>query len=186
MTHQYRGFRQPETAKISDEEALMHKSFANVPVSTYGPYRSEYGRLTEFPNLPPLLVIGTGAGAGLVLDFIAYVKSNGLVSHHPVTICYSAASLPLLQFVTNTLLTERNPNFTIRTALTQHEDIQFHDSTNPDKAGQLAMGRLNMKEIIQDADPNTEVYFCGAGGINNVLRYQCALRCMRYTGSAVQ
>ncbi|CAM9263172.1 unnamed protein product [Choristocarpus tenellus] len=186
-THQYRGFRQPETAKIPDEEVLLlNKSSAEVSVSTYGPYRSEYGRLTEFPNLPPLLVIGTGAGAGLVLDFIAFVKANGLVPNHPVTICYSAASLPLLQFVTNTLLAERNPYFTIRTAFTQHEDIQFCDTRNPNNAGQLVMGRLNIEEIIKDAESSTELYFCGAGGINRFLRDQCAVRCMRYTGSAVQ
>lgn len=47
-------FRGPETSVIADLEAAEHGE--TVPLRTYGPYRSEYGRLGEFPNLPPLLV----------------------------------------------------------------------------------------------------------------------------------
>ena len=47
-------FRQPQTASIADFDVRKEGGF--VPLRTYGPYRSEYGRLSEFPNLPPLLV----------------------------------------------------------------------------------------------------------------------------------
>lgn len=48
-------FRGPETSIIADLEAAEQEQ--TVPLRTYGPYRSEYGRLGEFPNLPPLLVM---------------------------------------------------------------------------------------------------------------------------------
>lgn len=47
-------FRDPETSSIADLEAAQRN--ATVQLRTYGPYRSEYGRLAEFPHLPPLLV----------------------------------------------------------------------------------------------------------------------------------
>lgn len=53
-THILSSFRQPETGSIADMEA--EEGGGSVPMRTYGPYRSEYGRLCEFPNLPPLLV----------------------------------------------------------------------------------------------------------------------------------
>lgn len=47
-------FRAPETSVIADLEAAIGPEI--LPLRAYGPYRSEYGRLGEFPNLPPLLV----------------------------------------------------------------------------------------------------------------------------------
>lgn len=47
-------FRDPETSSIADLEAVQRN--ASLQLRTYGPYRSEYGRLAEFPHLPPLLV----------------------------------------------------------------------------------------------------------------------------------
>lgn len=89
----------------------------------------------SFPSLPavaapspaafiPSQVVATGAGAGLVLDFVAYVRSRKLVPARPAKVVYSTASLPLLQFVTDSLLAERIPGLDIKTALTRHEDLQ--------------------------------------------------------------
>lgn len=69
-------------------------------------------------------MVATGAGAALVLDFIGFVKANKLVPLRPVTVCYSSASLALLQFVTNTILSERIPGIHIQTALTRHEELE--------------------------------------------------------------
>lgn len=69
-------------------------------------------------------VVATGAGAALVLDFIGYVRANKLVAARPVSLFYSSASLPLLQFVTNSLLAERIPGIDIKTALTSHDDLK--------------------------------------------------------------
>lgn len=53
-THLLSSFRTPETGNIADIET--DQEGGSFPLRTYGPYRSEYGRLCEFPNLPPLLV----------------------------------------------------------------------------------------------------------------------------------
>ncbi|CAM9524628.1 unnamed protein product, partial [Pylaiella littoralis] len=115
-------FRGPETSIIADLEAA--NSPETVPLRAYGPYRSEYGRLGEFPDLPPLLIVATGAGAALDLDFIGFVRANKITPAQPVSVCYSSASLALLQFVTNTLLAERIPGIRVQTALTRHEDLE--------------------------------------------------------------
>lgn len=49
-------FRGPETSIIADLDLEAAGLEDTVPLHAYGPYRSEYGRLGEFPNLPPLLV----------------------------------------------------------------------------------------------------------------------------------
>ncbi|CAM9569749.1 unnamed protein product [Ectocarpus fasciculatus] len=176
-------FRDPETSSIADLEAAQRD--AQFQLRTYGPYRSEYGRLMEFPHLPPLLIVATGAGAALVLDFIGYVRANNIVPLRPVSVCYSSASLALLQFVTNTLLAERSPGIHIQTALTRHEDLEIVSSASEPEP-ELVMGRLDIKKIISEASEETEVFFCGGGGINALLRKTCAKRGMKYVGSSVQ
>jgi len=52
-THIINSYRLTETTQIANLESA-EGSF--IPLRTYGPYRSEYGRLAEFPSLPPLLV----------------------------------------------------------------------------------------------------------------------------------
>ncbi|CAM9174985.1 unnamed protein product [Ectocarpus sp. 4 AP-2014] len=176
-------FRDPETSSIADLEAAQRN--ASLELRTYGPYRSEYGRLAEFPHLPPLLIVATGAGAALVLDFIGYVRANNIVPLRPVSVCYSSASLALLQFVTNTLLAERSPGIHIQTALTRHDDLEIIDSASGPEP-ELVMGRLDIKKIIGEVSQETEVYFCGGGGINALLRETCTRRGIKYVGSSVQ
>ncbi|CAM9650194.1 unnamed protein product [Ascophyllum nodosum] len=181
-THMMSSYRRTETAHIADLETTEN---GGVPLRTYGPYRSEYGRLTEFPNLPPLLIIATGAGAALALDFIGYVRANKLVPARPVSICYSSASLALLQFVTNTLLATHIPGVHIKTALTRHDDLELFDTT-AERKDDLAIGRLDVMSIMNAASTDTEVYYCGGGAVNRLLHTFCAKRGMPYVGSSVQ
>ena len=55
VTHIVSSFRRSETASIADVDAAKEGGGC-IPLRTYGPYRSDYGRLAEFPDLPPLLV----------------------------------------------------------------------------------------------------------------------------------
>lgn len=48
----------------------------------------------------------------------------------------------------------------------------------------LSVHRL--QGIISSVPSETEVYFCGGGGINALLREKCADRKMKYVGSSVQ
>lgn len=89
--------------------------------------------ITPFVTSPAVnleQIVATGAGAALALDFVGYVRANKLVPLRPVTVCYSSASLPLLQFVTNTLLAERIHGIEIKTALTRHDDLEVRESRN--------------------------------------------------------
>ncbi|CAN0314511.1 unnamed protein product, partial [Laminaria digitata] len=88
-----------------------------------------------------------GAGAALALDFVAYVRANGLQPLRQVNVCYSSASLALLQFVTNTLLAESTPGIRIKTALTRHDDLELFDTTSEPK-DDLAIGRLDVRVSI--------------------------------------
>ncbi|CAM9524699.1 unnamed protein product, partial [Pylaiella littoralis] len=60
----------------------------------------------------------------------------------------------------------------------------FNTTGNPQS--ELVSGRLDVKNIIGDASPDTEVYFCGGRGINALLREACAKRGIKYVGSSVQ
>ncbi|CAB1098318.1 unnamed protein product [Ectocarpus sp. CCAP 1310/34] len=197
-------FRDPVTSSIPELEAAQRNP--TFQLRTFGPYRSEYGRLVEFPHLPPLLgqqhcAIAAGFG-----------------------VYHSSASLALLQFVTNTLLAERSPGIHIQTALTRHEDVQIvGDTSGPEP--ELVMGHLDIKHdttdsnslfagyvrrydkfvnprwralplvfaclvlpqtIIGEVSQETEVYFCGGGGVNAPLCETCARRGIKYVGRSVQ
>ena len=54
ITHVVSSFRRAETVSIADCE--VRQGCDSTSLRTYGPYRSDYGRLGEYPNLPPLLV----------------------------------------------------------------------------------------------------------------------------------
>lgn len=61
-------FRRSETTHIADIESATESGC--VHLRAYGPYRSPYGRLGEFPNLPPLLVSYGNRIAGVVCDHV--------------------------------------------------------------------------------------------------------------------
>ena len=177
--------RGPETVNIADRDVENNQS-GTVPIRFYGPYRSAYGRLSELPNLPPLIIIGSGAGAALVISVLAYIREEKVILRNPVKIYYSASSLPLLQFVSNNLLAVKVPNLDVQCALTRNEDLDFEDAKEDEKKGQLRLARFDVEEIVLNAESNdTEVFFCGAGAINDKLKKQCEKRMFPYVGSSV-
>ena len=62
-------------------------------------------------------VVATGAGAGLVIEFLAFAAAAEKVPVRAVTVCYSCDSPPLLRFVTSELLARRVSGIRIVTAL---------------------------------------------------------------------
>lgn len=178
--------RSPETVKIAERD-VENNPGGSILLHSYGPYRSAYGRLSELPNLAPLIIVGTGAGAALCLDVVAYIREHGIELEYSIQLYYSASSLPLLQFVTNNLLATKIPGLSIQTALTRNPELEFEDSEDEGKKGQLQLRRFNVKDIISQATeaPKTEVYFCGAGKINEALKKECSKRKLKYVGSSV-
>lgn len=43
-----------------------------------------------------------------------------------------------------------------------------------------------LQSIVDEVSSDTEVYFCGGGAINVLLKKECERRKMKYTGSSVQ
>ena len=110
-----------------------------IEMNVQGPYMSEYGRLQqslEMNDGPPILVICTGAGAGLAIDTFSCILRNKIELKKPVDIIYSSWSLPLLQYVTNTLTAHMVPNLFLTCALTrQDEDYEFDEAIDPAESG---------------------------------------------------
>lgn len=88
-----------------------------TPRSTASPHHSR----------PSSQVMGTGARAALVLDFVAYICSEKLRAERSVGAFSSSSSLALPRFVTNTLPAEHTPaRINIKTALSRHDDTGMH------------------------------------------------------------
>ena len=45
---------------------------------------------------------------------------------------------------------------------------------------------LAFQQILDGVSSDAEVYFCGGGGINSMLKGECSKRGMKYAGSSVQ
>lgn len=162
-----------------------------IPLDIYGPHTSEYQRLAFHLTQPggnrPMIVIGTGAGCGLCLDVVSHILSEGIKLVNPVKIYYSARSLPLLQFVANTLLAREIDNLYVHLALTQvfGERIVYDDDNA--KLPNFQLGRLNFTKLLNDVDDlDTEVFFCGCGPISILLGNGCHQKGLDFIGSAVE
>eukprot|EP00494_Astrolonche_serrata_P014605 UN14740 len=68
----------------------------------YGGFRSEYASLM-FQELPPLILVGTGAGCAYLIDFHQYILANDIELKKPVQMLISSRSVTLFQFITDYL-----------------------------------------------------------------------------------
>ncbi|CAM9744602.1 unnamed protein product [Chrysoparadoxa australica] len=190
--------RKPETQRIAELEGdSVAKDIENIltgvdrrvklNLRVMGPYHtSPYGRLEELPNLPPLMIIATGAGAGLILDTVGLIRARNITLRNKVTMLFSCNSLPLLQFVANTVLAQMTPNLVVRMALSQNEELTFEEATHDMTSKELMFGRLSMQECMKEVEPGTEVYFCGSGALNRLIGGLCGKMSLPFVGSAVQ
>lgn len=62
-------------------------------------------------------MVAVGAGAGFVLEFLAFVASTEKVPVRGVTVCYSSDNPLLLRFVTSELLARKVTGIRVVTAL---------------------------------------------------------------------
>ena len=121
----------------------------------------------------PLLVVATGAGAGLVLDVISFVRGrlgvDGISNESHIDLVFSTYSLPLLQFVTNNILCGSVNNVSLTCALTRMGDVELDDRTG--KGGGLEFSRINLDDTVTSIEDDREqVFFCGSGVVSKRLR----------------
>ena len=183
----------PETRKWAEGTPTGE----TMEMDVCGPYHSEYANLREFltPNNPPIIVIATGGGAGMVLDVCStirgYNNGAGLPLQCPVEIIFSTWSVALLQFVTDTILDEGVPGLFITAALTRQSDDMVKSAKEWANAGggasKVQFTRINFKDtILKTKLDNTRVYFCGSGVVCRIVRSACAERGLPFVGAEVE
>ena len=163
-----------------------------------GPYQSEYARLKSYldPNDPttmgPVVVIASGAGAGIALDTMSLIRGwnegYGVRLHFPVSIYFSTYSLALMQFVSNSLLTDPVKGVHVHVALTRQE-VDELGSAKPTKerVGDLQFSRLDLTKAVEDIeDERTAIFFCGSEILNHLLKEVCVKKGLAFYGSAVE
>lgn len=159
-------------------------------IKTWGPYKSEYGELVE-GNLPPIVLIATGAGCGPVLDFFLYVTRKQIVLPYPVTVYFSTNSVGLFQFFTDLTCSQEYPNWTVNAHLTSTEDLGLDEddylndeemTATKDRSSrrEMQIGRLSFNQVLSKAPPNSEVFFCGAPNLQWKVEVACARHNLSY------
>lgn len=139
-------------------------------VKFWGPYTSEYCQITpKGQYLPPLVLIGTGAGAGPIMDFYLYFTTNKVELVNPVSCYFSTNSIGLFQFFTDLVCSKAILNWSVNAHLTSKNDYTV-DEGGPNKGTHdthastrdMKLGRLSFMEVLSAAPPNAQVFFCGA------------------------
>lgn len=75
--------RTPWTKRVANEDDRYLMS-----LRVWGPYRSEYRLLFDtIDNLPPLVLIGTGAGGSYIIDFYQLLLARNIQLQQPVQVC---------------------------------------------------------------------------------------------------
>merc|ERR1711991_759223 len=168
---------------------LTRKNIADR-INFWGPYLSEYGSMTpDGRYLPPLVLIGTGAGCGPLLDFYLYFTTNEIPLYNPVVVYFSTNSIGLFQFFTDLTCSKSIDNWTVNAHLTSHNDYEmdFEDDIQDDAARgthsserDMKVGRLSFMEVLSGAPSNSEVYFCGAPALQWKVEVACKTNNLTY------
>lgn len=104
-----------------------------------------------------LQVVGTGAGAGLVLEFLTYVSSTGKVPTSPITVCYASDNPPLLRFVTNELLVRKPSGVRVAAELLSNaggDDKKVRQITTAGVSNVSTMGSISESRRIFERSEN--------------------------------
>jgi hypothetical protein len=151
----------------------------DMDMIVHGPYNGEFAALERHLQHqqahPPLLVVATGAGAGLILDTYSLVHHLGVVQGR-VEMIYSTWSLPLCQYVANTCATARFDGLNVHIALTS-KDSDLHvveQAAYLRSAGRAAStGHIDFEAVVRNSAEGTEVFFCGGPAVHHVLSDAC-------------
>lgn len=150
--------------KYSQEwtETLMHKD----TLVSYGAYKSIYSTIPDNFD-KPLVLIGTGAGGGYLLDCLRYIFDNGNIPKS-VKIIYSTRSLPLFQFM-NDIFSKYDgiPSVSIETYLTSNDHLE----TDPEYG--INLSRIDLDGTLERVNMKSLVYFCGSDCIHTKLTEIC-------------
>ena len=110
---------------------------------------------------------------------------SGITESSHVDLVFSTSSLPLLQFVSNSVLCGSVSNVSLTCALTRIGEVELEDKSG--KGGGLEFSRIDLDETVREIDDDRQqVFFCGSGVVSRRLRGACERRGLKFTGSAVE
>lgn len=151
----------------------------HIELEVTGPWHSAYARLSSAPVLPPMVLVATGAAASYVMDFVCLLFIREMTLTFPMHIYYTSRSLPLLQFVTDFIMSRPVEMVEVHAALTSAKGID-HELDHSDRS--LQVGRLHLKEVVENAPPGAEVHFCGSPGLQERVQVLCEEAGIRFFG----
>ena len=150
---------------------------------SYGPYRSAFGHLIEesLVRRSPVVLIGTGAGASFILDFLMFSRSRKMDSFPSrVDVHFSCRSVRLFQWTTDILCGPNVPkqrNLFINAHLTSHDAmVSGYDDSHLDdhqRNRRATIGRASFESVLRQCLVETKVFFCGAPQIQRQLEKLC-------------
>lgn len=150
---------------------------------SYGPYRSAFGHIVEecLVNRSPVVLIGTGAGASFILDFLMYSRSMEMEAFPSrVDIHFSCRSIRLFQWITDIMCgprIEKQRNLFINAHLTSHDAMVsgYDDSelNEEQRKRSAVIGRASFETVLRKCLVDTKVFFCGAPQIQKQLEKLC-------------
>jgi hypothetical protein len=169
--------------------SILSRKELSSRIRFWGPYTSEYGQLT--PNgkheIPPTVLIGTGAGCSPILDFYTHFTTNEFVLPNPVTMYFSTNSIGLFQFVTDLTCAKAIHNWSVNAHLTQSEDFEKDfemdergEEARPSSTRDMKFGRLSFLEVLKDAPRDSKVFFCGAPALQWKVQVAAATYGLQY------
>ncbi len=157
-------------------------------VRFWGPFASEYALVTPDGkmDLPPLVLIGTGAGCGPILDFYMHITANSYEPNNQVTVYFSTNSVGLFQFFTDLVCAKSVPNWRVNAHLTQADDYednferQSQQQNDHSTERGMKLGRLSFSDVLGEAPVNSHVFFCGAPALQWKVNVACATYGLKY------
>jgi hypothetical protein len=179
--------RWTDEANVCMDQTLQ-ECVGKLEMDILGGSLSEYSLLPHLIGRTPLLIVATGAGAGLILDVVSYIRAYSQTSiseENHVDLVFSTWSLPLLQFVTNSVLCGTLTNVSMTCALTRQDEMELEDCTG--KGGGLDFSRIDLDATVASVtDDREQVFFCGSGAVSARLNKACATRGLKFVGAAVE
>lgn len=139
----------------------------------YGPYRTDYRDLMKH-NLQPLILIGSGSGAGYIIDYYNYIKHSGIELKYKVIIYYTSRSIALMQLVSDIICHKKIENLEINIHLTSNNIIYDNQNLEGEQNDvDLYINRVEFENVLSNVIPETEVYFCGAPSLYRYIKKIC-------------
>ncbi len=107
-------------------------------------------------QVPPLILIGTGAGCGPIIDYYMHMTATDYEPPNPVTVYFSTNSVGLFQFFTDLTCSKNISNFKVNAHLTQSDEYEvagggaaleeMGDAGDRSSVG-MKLGRLSFEEV---------------------------------------